>query len=106
MECNRCGNPAAYAMRFTASGESCNQCGGFTPRGSPDCYFREPYLDPNLPHPNRPAEKDGVWVTSKRHKQQLLNEQGLYEKGDRKHGARDYNKSVSETERRARGIRD
>ena len=61
----------------------------------PSLYFRQPYLDPNLAHPDRPWEKDGVLVTSKRHKAALMREQGLVEAGDRKHGARNFDKSMA-----------
>ena len=106
MECNNCGNMAAYAMRFTNEGQSCNACGSFQNKGTPDVYFRAPYLDPNLAHPNRPWEKDGVWVESKQHKARLMAEQNLVERGDHRHGARNYDKSISASERRHLGIRD
>ena len=88
MTCGNCGNKNAYAVRINGGGQSCDECGTFRNRGVPDVYFRQPYLDPNLPHPNRPHEKDGVWVRSKQHKRELLNEQKLVERGDRRHGAR------------------
>jgi len=88
MICIGCGNRRAYTLKINSTGSHCDRCGTFRARGSPDVYFRQPYLDPNLPHPNRPHEKDGVWVRSKQHKQALLNEQKLVERGDKRHGAR------------------
>jgi len=82
-------------MRFTADGESCDRCGNLGNVNVPDVYFRAPYLDPNLPHPNRPWEKDGVWVESKQHKARLMAEQGLVERGDRRHGHRPLDKHIN-----------
>ena len=88
MKCNGCGNTEAYIIRCTKDDESCNSCGGIALPWLPDVSFRGAYLDPNLGHPSRPHERDGVMVYSKRHKETLLREQGLREVGDKRHGAR------------------
>lgn len=88
MICRGCNSSRAYAIRSSKYGETCNECGDFRAAGSPDVYFRQPYLDPNLPHPSRPHEANGVWVESKRHKAALLAEQNLCERGDKRHGSR------------------
>ena len=89
MTCNNCGNDRARRWRRYEDGmECCEGCGGLGALSIPDVYFVKPYLDPNLPHPNRPWEKDGVWVESKQHKAALLKEQGLREVGDKVNGAR------------------
>lgn len=88
MRCDNCGNENARVMRYGKDWCYCDDCGGARSKGSPDCYFRKPYLDPNLAHPDRPWEKDGVWVESKQHKKRLMAEQGLFEAGDRVRGAR------------------
>lgn len=88
MICGSCKNKNAYRVRLTESGfESCNSCGGLANLWTPDVSFTRPYLDPNLAHPNRPWEKDGVWIESKRHKATLMKEQKLREGGDRRHGS-------------------
>lgn len=79
-------------MRFNAVGGCCDRCGVLPQLGIPDVYFREPYMDPNLPHPHRPWEKDGVFVTSKEHKARLMREQNLVESGDKVHGMRIFDK--------------
>ena len=90
MMCRGCGNQKAYVLRSLHENgvlvEFCNLCASEKPVSLPDVYFREPYHDENLgDHKKSP---DGVWVTSKRHKSQLMAEQGLREAGDRRHGAR------------------
>lgn len=90
MTCDGCGNKGAIRLRFTGRGEcSCDHCGGLGALHVPDVYFKEPYYDYNLAHPNRPWEaKRGAWVSSRRHKAALLAEQGLVEKGDKRGGMR------------------
>lgn len=96
MTCKGCGNEEAYRWRKRDDGaESCDKCSSISSPWLPDVYFKEPYLDPNLAHPDRPKEKDGVWVESRRHKAQLMKEQGLVEGGDKKHGARNFDASLS-----------
>ena len=75
--------------------ESCDRCGDLRHLVIPDVSFTGPYLDPNLAHPDRPWEKDGVWVESKRHKARLMTEQNLREVGDKKHGARNFDPALA-----------
>ena len=103
MKCDNCGNETAQRLRYSAAaGMKCDDCGRLTSGvGCPDVYFRQPYLDPNLAHPDRPHEvaQGGVWVTSRRHKAALLAEQNLVERGDKRRGARNEDKIL---ERRVR----
>lgn len=102
MICDGCGNDAARRIRYTRHGETCDVCGGLPADvGAPDVYFRKPYLDPNLAHPDRPNEsrQGGVWVTSKRHKAALLAEQNLVERGDKRGGARNEDKFLQQRAR-------
>ena len=95
MLCLGCGNQQAYRTFTTATGfECCDKCGALGSLDVPDVYFPGPYIDPNLGHPDRPCEKDGVLVLSKRHKAMLLKEQGLREVGDRRHGAINLDKDL------------
>ena len=82
-------------MRFGPDGQCCDTCGGIKSQGIPDVFFNKPYLDPNLVNPRRPWDKEGVWIESKQHKKRLMDEQGLREAGDRKHGAINYDKHIS-----------
>lgn len=90
MTCNGCGNQQARVWRRYEGGqEACDACGGLGSVYVPDVFFKSPYLDENLGNPKRDAkEKNGVWVESRRHKAQLMAEQGLREAGDRVRGAR------------------
>jgi len=54
----------------------------------PDVYFKRPYLDPHLIDVNKPEQKDGVWIESKRHKRELMRQLNVMERGDRTRGAR------------------
>lgn len=94
MICTNCGNKKAIRQRFWQGGECCDRCGGLGNLRVPDVYFPGPYVDPNLGHPDRPHERDGVLVTSKQHKARLMKEQGLTEKGDRRGGAINFDKSL------------
>lgn len=101
MVCDGCQNPDAYRIRASAYGECCDKCGNLSigDASLPDVFFQGPYVDPNLAHPDRPWEKDGVLVTSRRHKAQLMAEQNLREAGDRKGGARNYDATRARIER-------
>lgn len=92
MRCDGCGNDRARRIRYSAQGEVCDECGGLGSVWIPDVSFTRPYLDPNLPHPDRPWEADGVWVESRQHKARLLAEQNLVEKGDKRGGMRNEDK--------------
>lgn len=95
MECRGCGNSEAWRTRTRGDGfEVCDACGGLGAMSLPDVYFRGPYIDPNLAHPDRPGEKDGVLVTSREHKLALMKEQNLYERGDRIHGCSGTDKAL------------
>ena len=103
MKCDGCGNGAARRIRYNRHGETCDGCGGLsTAVGCPDVYFRQPYLDPNLAHPDRPHEANGVWVTSRRHKAALMAEQNLVERGDKRGGARNEDKFLQRKAREQR----
>ena len=106
MQCDHCGNDRAFALSFYSGGSSCDRCGEARGPRTPDVAFNKPYLDPNLPHPKRPWEKDGVWVTSKQHKSALMKEQGLHEVGDKKHGSRPYDKRQMNKAGERFGIKD
>lgn len=103
MICPRCGNKAAYRMHFSEAGQCCDRCGKLGSVTFHDVYFKAPYRDPNLVNPNRPQEKDGVWVESRAHKASLLKEQGLREVGDKVRGARNANMSSIRKNREAGG---
>ena len=101
MTCNGCGNKAAYRLRVGhdektgEKWEACDSCGALPSVSVPDVFFPGPYIDPNLVHRNRPWEKNGVLVTSKRHKAQLLREQNLVEAGDAKNGSRNFDPALA-----------
>lgn len=111
MTCNGCGNEAAHRVRvrpvrepgddknMPVLSESCDRCAGLRNLDFPDVSFTEPYMDPNLAHPDRPWEVDGVWIESKRHKAMLMKEQDLREIGDRKGGARNFDPALAERAR-------
>lgn len=96
MTCGACGNDRAHRWRRYEDGsESCDRCGQLGSAAVPDVFFQGPYLDPNLAHPKRPWEKDGVWVESRQHKARLMAEQGLREAGDRRGGERIFDPSLA-----------
>lgn len=92
MICAGCGNPGAVVVRsWFENGyytEVCNDknCGDLAMPWRPDVYFRKPELVENLGDEHNPH---GILVESKRHKANLLRQQGLREDGDRHHGSRD-----------------
>ncbi len=89
MECNGCGNPAAYRVRYSKHGECCNSCAGGLPSvQNSDVFFKKPYLDPHLVDPTKPEQKNGVWIESREHKASLMRELGWREAGDKKGGGR------------------
>lgn len=95
MICSGCGNENARRVRIVYDEddriETCEDCGRLTSLYYPDVYFPgEPYMDPNLVRPTDVHSPDGILVRSKRHKAALLREQGLVERGDRVHGAINY----------------
>ena len=88
MECNNCGNKAAWAWKSLSDGsESCDGC-GFRGNPPPDVYFKKPYLDPNLVDTKNPKEHNGVWIKSRADKAARMKKIGCHETGDRVHGAR------------------
>ena len=94
MECSGCGNPNAYRLRARAGFEVCDRCGRLSNVRVSDVYFREPYLDPHLIDTKKPEQKDGVWISSREQKARIMRELGVREAGDRKHGARDFNRTA------------
>lgn len=89
MNCRRCLNEQAYAVRTVYSDgrmeDTCDKC-GFSGggMGMHDIYFKEPYLDENLGSQEFPGAKQ---INSKAEKKYWLDKCGLREAGDRHHGA-------------------
>ena len=52
-------------------------------------------MDPHLIDVKNPKQKDGVWVTSKRHKMELMKKIGVREAGDKIRGGRNFDKDLS-----------
>lgn len=75
-------------MRFTESGCGCNVCQGLGSVNLPDVYFAGAYKDPHLVDVNKPEQKDGVWIESRRQKAEIMKRLGVREVGDKRGGAR------------------
>lgn len=95
MKCDGCGSSEATKVvaRIGANGqleESCNICDPsiVLTINVPDVYFDKPYFDSNLGDANKPGCGHGQWVNSKRHKAQILKEQGLRECNDSDKGSK------------------
>lgn len=66
----------------------CSDCRA--PRGGvPDVYFKGPYWDEHLGSEESPGAK---YVTSARHKAELMKKNNLREAGDRHHGASSFDR--------------
>lgn len=89
MICNACGNQNAIRFQMRESGGSCcDHCGTLRSVDNPDVFFSGPYLDPNLVDVNKPEQKRGVWIESRRQKAEIMKKLGVREAGDKKHGTR------------------
>lgn len=84
MKCGYCGNENAYRMRFSADGESCDQCGA---AGSSAVY--DVYWDgkPEQGLADDPVTGKPRIFSSKGEKAAYLRSRGLQEAGDTYHGA-------------------
>ena len=104
MVCDNCGNREARRMRFCLNGAfGCDHCLGLGATRMPDVFFKGAYLDPNLIDVNKPEQKDGVWIESRRQKAEIMERLGVREAGDRKHGSRPYDKFAIRRELEKRG---
>lgn len=85
MICGNCGNQNAWSRHWTIDSEGCNACDGqHTYQGTPDVYFKEPYLDEHLGSEEHPGPK---MINSRAEKAYWLKKCNLRESGDRVHGA-------------------
>jgi len=94
MICDGCGFEHAASLRYTGTGNEqkcvCDECSpNALKAGIPDVYFNAPYFDENLGDEKHPQ---GQFIESKEHKKAIMKEQNLVEAGDRKHGARNFEK--------------
>lgn len=94
MRCPTCNDPYAYCIttrwddKTHEKFETCDRCGGGG-AGVPDVYFRHPEFVEHLAHENDESTWDkGTFVTSKKHKAEVMQKLGVREAGDRVHGAR------------------
>lgn len=92
MVCDGCGNQVAAKLKFKCNDEGvlickCDKCGNFGGTVNvPDVYWPgHRYFDQNLGNEKFPY---GQWIESKQHKQKIMREQNLVEKGDRVKGSR------------------
>jgi hypothetical protein len=93
--CNACGNQEAYRLRVSESGQSCcDHCGNLGNYTHPDVFFSGAYLDPHLVDVNKPEQKNGVWIESRRQKAEIMKRLGFRELGDKRHGSRLEDKSM------------
>lgn len=67
--------------------EQCDACGNLKTVSVPDVYFRKPYFDEHLSHPEHSPK--GNFVESRGHKAALMRTLNVREVGDKVHGARD-----------------
>ncbi len=99
MDCDGCGSKAATWIRRNSAGETCDCCGAAGPQGLRDVYFPGPYLDPHLIDTNDVRQKDGVWITSRRQKAEIMRKMGVREVGDRVGGERKEDRLAQRMER-------
>jgi hypothetical protein len=96
MKCNGCGADNAIKMRIVydekenVSREICDHCGLRGSVGVPDVYFRSPYFDENLGDERNP---NGQRIESKMHKAAIMRQLGVTEAGDKRHGARNWERN-------------
>lgn len=94
MKCPTCGDAFAYCVttrwdeKTGEKFESCDRCGA-KGIGVPDVYFERPEWVEHLADDNDPSTWDkGTFITSKRHKAEVMKRLNLRESGDRIHGSR------------------
>jgi len=102
MICGGCGNKDAYRYKMRNGVEYCNACANLGALAQPDAYFRGPYLDTNLVDVNDPKGRDGTFITSKRHKVEVMKKLGVREVGDRVGGARKEDKALQRSDAQSR----
>ena len=88
MICGTCGEECYHShVAYSDSGErmeTCNNCGNVTITYIPDVYWpghvhTNPNITDRMGHP--------IELTSRRHKAQVMRQQGISEAGDRFHGS-------------------
>jgi len=82
--CKSCGSFLWHTSRSRVRDgvivESCSDCDRIEMSGSPDVYFREPYLEEHMgPEP--------IFISSRQEKVRIMKERGIVEAGDRRRGA-------------------
>lgn len=86
MICEACGNKEAFRIIQSESGfKACDRCSNMSFTGIPDVYW------PGRPHYNENlTDKMGnpVYLTSRRHKAEVMHKLGVMETGDRVGGRR------------------
>lgn len=89
LKCRGCGNDHAYRVSIRLVGEDyvdiCNRCGDVGSTYVPDVYWPGyAYKSENI------TDKNGepILLTSRRHKAEVMRQQGIVEAGDRYHGSR------------------
>lgn len=89
LSCRGCGNDKAYRVSVRLIGgtytDICNRCGSVGSTYVPDVYWPgQAYKSENI------TDKNGnpILLTSRRHKAEVMREQGIVEAGDRYHGSR------------------
>ena len=92
MICGNCNNQNARVWKkgFSDDGpwEMCDRCGARS-AGTPDVYFKGPYMDENLSSQDHPGPK---FIGSRREKKMWLEKCNLREAGDRVHGATSFDR--------------
>lgn len=89
MICDSCKNTEAIRLSYRQGAVFCDKCGDNPSFRFSDVYFnqkRGAYFDPQLAHPEKAPL--GQMVHSREHKALLMREQGIFEKGDKRHGSR------------------
>ena len=85
MLCQGCGNPVAYRISFSSASitkeglksETCDQCKPQKGFKFSDVYFRKPYFDPQIAHPDH--SPNGTFIESREHKASLMRQLGIRE---------------------------
>ena len=87
MLCDGCGNQHATRIRANSMGMICNRCGDIRGINIPDVFFPGPYIDPHLVDTSKPNQvKNGVFISSRREKAEIMRKLGVREVGDGHHG--------------------
>ena len=85
MVCENCNNPYASRMHYSSGKCHCEKCGQLPAFKFSDVYFRQPYFDENIAHPDKSPL--GTHIQSREHKAFMMKQYGLGERGDKRHGA-------------------